>query len=507
MRGAGFLTGLSDAIVADIGGTTCDVGAIVGGFPRFSAVEASVGGIRTNFRMPDVLSVGLGGGSIVRVGSDGVFLSVGPQSVGHRIRVDAIACGGHVLTATDIALAYLAAQGEALPLGDAARLDGLLPSVVAAARDKFRCIIEETIDRVKLSRGDVPVVLVGGGVLVAHGLALAGASKVVVPPHAGCANAIGAAIAQVSAEVDYVASGMHTPADRDRELSAARSRALAGAVAAGGIESTCEVLTVEEIPVSYVPGAVRIRVKAVAELSDDCHVRDVATEGRAEVSVQGETKRQGTAPSEASASDVVYAEPAATPRVCMCTSSAQRAAPPATAAGEATRGTRVLTSGVRVDMDTGDWLLSANDVEAIAIGCGILGTGGGGSVHTGRSRALRSLAEGRTIRVRGLNALSDDARVFPLGFMGAPTVLSEKCPGGTETLSAVRGMEAHTHVTADCVASIEIGGSNGLEPLVLSAATGLPVVDGDGMGRAFSGTADAVVHSVRDAASANGHRR
>ena len=62
---------LKDAIVVDVGGTTTDLGVIQNGFPRESSVAVTIGGVRTNFRMPDVISIGLGGGSIVRVRDDG----------------------------------------------------------------------------------------------------------------------------------------------------------------------------------------------------------------------------------------------------------------------------------------------------------------------------------------------------------------------------------------------------------------------------------------------------
>jgi N-methylhydantoinase A/oxoprolinase/acetone carboxylase beta subunit len=79
MRGAAFLSGLREAVVVDIGGTTTDVGVLVHGFPREAALAADIGGVRTNFRMPDVHSIGLGGGSIVNLPE------VGPQSVGYQL--------------------------------------------------------------------------------------------------------------------------------------------------------------------------------------------------------------------------------------------------------------------------------------------------------------------------------------------------------------------------------------------------------------------------------------
>ncbi|MEI7745813.1 MAG: hydantoinase/oxoprolinase family protein, partial [Chloroflexota bacterium] len=82
MRGACALAGIADALVMDVGGTSTDVGILIDGFPRESAAAIEVGGVRTNFRMPDLISIGLGGGTIVRGAGDGV--SVGPESVGYR---------------------------------------------------------------------------------------------------------------------------------------------------------------------------------------------------------------------------------------------------------------------------------------------------------------------------------------------------------------------------------------------------------------------------------------
>ena len=101
MRGAAYLSGLSDAMVVDVGGTTTDVGQLKLGFPREANSVVKVGGVRTLFRMPDLLSIGLGGGSHVSLDP----LKVGPVSVGYRLMKDAVAFGGTQLTTTDVAIA------------------------------------------------------------------------------------------------------------------------------------------------------------------------------------------------------------------------------------------------------------------------------------------------------------------------------------------------------------------------------------------------------------------
>jgi DUF917 family protein len=129
--------------------------------------------------------------------------------------------------------------------------------------------------------------------------------------------------------------------------------------------------------------------------------------------------------------------------------------------------------------------LDESDIEALAIGAAILGTGGGGNPYIGKLRCLQELRRGKRIRLMTLDELADDARVLSLGGIGAPIVSIEKLPEGGEGLRALRALEAFCGYKVDALISSEIGGGNALEPLITAAAAGIPVVDGDGMGRAF----------------------
>ena len=153
MRGAAFLSGVRDGIVVDVGGTSTDVGALVKGFPREAAVAIELAGVRTNFRMPDVLSIPLGGGSVV----ERVPLRIGPESVGFRLPEEALVFGGETLTTTDLAVA-----GGRAAVGDAAMVEGLERSLVNQVLAEIQTRVETAIDRVKVSYGDMPVILVGG---------------------------------------------------------------------------------------------------------------------------------------------------------------------------------------------------------------------------------------------------------------------------------------------------------------------------------------------------------
>jgi len=125
------------------------------------------------------------------------------------------------------------------------------------------------------------------------------------------------------------------------------------------------------------------------------------------------------------------------------------------------------------------------DLDAIEIGAAILGTGGGGNPYIGKLRCREELKKGRKIPVIPLSELPDDAFVVSLGGIGAPVVGVEKIEEGQECLRALHALEKELDVKVDALISAEIGGANSMEPMLTAAQAGLPVVDGDGMGRAF----------------------
>jgi N-methylhydantoinase A/oxoprolinase/acetone carboxylase beta subunit len=259
MRGAALLAGITDALVVDIGGTTTDVGCLRGGFPRESALSVDIGGVRTNFRMPDVVSVGIGGGSRVSVGV-GDRVSVGPTSVGLHLLSQALVFGGQTLTATDIAVAAGLAD-----IGDRSRVAHLSADLVRRSLAAIKAGIESAIDRITLSADAVPAILVGGGnVLVAAGLD--GVSPLAIPPHHAVANAVGAAIAQAGGEIDRCYS--YDQVGRAAALETARALAIENARSNGAVPATIQVTDVEELPLAYLPGGTtRIRVRAVGEMA------------------------------------------------------------------------------------------------------------------------------------------------------------------------------------------------------------------------------------------------
>jgi N-methylhydantoinase A/oxoprolinase/acetone carboxylase beta subunit len=253
IRGAAFLSGAADALVMDVGGTSTDVGVLVNGFPRESSAAVEIGGIRTNFRMPDLVAIALGGGSILSPSA------VGPTSVGHRLTEEALVFGGATPTLTDAAV--LAGRAQ---IGTHAPNEGLT-ELLEGSLGRADVLFAEAVDMVKTSRGDRPLIVVGGGGTLVPD-ALPGVSEIIRPPHHDVANAIGAAIASVSAQVDRV---FHFGAGgRRAALDDATRQAHEQAVRAGASADAIEIVEVEELPLAYlnVP-AVRMRVKAAGPLS------------------------------------------------------------------------------------------------------------------------------------------------------------------------------------------------------------------------------------------------
>jgi uncharacterized protein len=129
--------------------------------------------------------------------------------------------------------------------------------------------------------------------------------------------------------------------------------------------------------------------------------------------------------------------------------------------------------------------ITSHDLERLAIGAGILGTGGGGNPYLGKVHAQLLLNEGATITIIHPSEIADDALVTSVGFMGAPVVSVERIKRGDEPLVAMRALERHIGKRFNYVIPGEIGGSNSMAPMVTGAQAGVAVIDGDGMGRAF----------------------
>jgi uncharacterized protein len=130
--------------------------------------------------------------------------------------------------------------------------------------------------------------------------------------------------------------------------------------------------------------------------------------------------------------------------------------------------------------------LTVADLADLARGAAFLGTGGGGNPYVGRLMVESAMRDaGRDLELLALADVPDDALVIPTAMMGAPTCIVEKLPRGTEAAASLRLLEKRLGKQAFATMPIEAGGVNSMIPLVVALRLGIPVVDADGMGRAF----------------------
>lgn len=267
IRGAGALSQVDNGIVIDVGGTTSDGGVLVNFFPRESTQAAQIGGVLTNFRMPDVVAVGIGGGTIVRFQNGECEL--GPDSVGYRLKEKAAAFGGDTLTLSDFFLTNNELQIEgsldARDLKETIRKisgEGFLEAL-NAVKHQIQLSVEKLVDKLKTDAKDIPVIACGGGAFLLP-KEIKGASKVLFPEHMEVANAFGACIAQISSEDEIV---INTLQKNEKEaLEKLLSNAKNVLLKNGASESSINVLIKESIPLAYLPGAVKLKVKLCGDL-------------------------------------------------------------------------------------------------------------------------------------------------------------------------------------------------------------------------------------------------
>lgn len=202
--------------------------------------------------MPDVHSIGLGGGSRIHITASG--FTIGPDSVGHAIQTSALVFGGDTLTTTDLAVASELSSLSDLSLPDSSRDNILLTKNQAEAGvHMIKQILENAIDRMKTEPGDITLILVGGGSLIVP-RTLSGVKEIIKPPYHDVANAVGAAIARVSGTVDRVEIPGGLNGTLEEIVERCKHEATAKAVASGAKASSVEVVevTLIQLPVSLI---------------------------------------------------------------------------------------------------------------------------------------------------------------------------------------------------------------------------------------------------------------
>lgn len=130
-------------------------------------------------------------------------------------------------------------------------------------------------------------------------------------------------------------------------------------------------------------------------------------------------------------------------------------------------------------------LMYPENLEDLAVGAAVLGTGGGGDPYIGKLMAIQAIQKYGPVHLISPEELDDEALVVPSAMMGAPTVTVEKIPSGQEIIHAFEALQTYLGNKIDATVSIEVGGLNSTMPFGVAAQMGIPLVDADGMGRAF----------------------
>lgn len=244
--GAGKITGLDNAIVVDIGGTSTDIGMVCNGFPRRSMISAQIGGVALNFPMPDVSALAIGGGSFVTFDPSPV---VGPRSCGKALPTTAMVFGGDRLTMTDVAV-----KAGAMSIGQSARVK-LSEADAIRVMDSVLKSIATKIVKMKGKQTDLPIVVVGGGANICN----VNGFRCLIPEHGDVANAYGAALAEVSGSIDTVVS----LCEREKMLQVLKEKAMEQAVIKGAESRMVRIVDLQVTPYHYMPGNLaRVAIRA-----------------------------------------------------------------------------------------------------------------------------------------------------------------------------------------------------------------------------------------------------
>lgn len=483
MRGASFLcnangvvSGGEPIIVVDVGGTTTDVGMLLAdGFPKHTSSHSYIGGVRTQLSMPEIQSIGLGGGSIISIDRENPskIKSIGPESVGSQITEKAIVFGGDTYTTTDFTLANMnestikKSTNPIVVQADISKVNDTLKStqISSSYASLLKSQLEKVIDKMKVSPDPIKILLVGGGsFIVPDDIQLDGCSEIIKPPYYGVANAIGAAIGKISSTVVEMASinGLDAAAKKDK-LNEVKQKAIDDIVEKGAIRETVSIVNVVNEAIPYVSNLFHIEVKVIGD-----------------VDYSATTSPSGSIPNNLLDTDLVIEQ---RDRSFLKESKLNTS-------DDLPMDIDIRT--YRPNVRDREWLVSEMDLEFIRIGTYILGCGGGGDPYTKALQAKEMVKSGHVMKIIDIKDVPrfvdrlEDIKTVPVAACGSPTVTTEQLQG-YEVLDAFKTLQKHSNMKPSTILSLEIGGANGLQGLLLG---GLPeynlrVIDADLMGRAY----------------------
>jgi len=385
MRGAAYLSGLyaddrtnESSIVCDIGGTTADVGVLLpSGYPRQSLANVSIAGVKINYGMPQVESIGIGGGSIVR--QDGEKVTVGPDSVGYAIKGKALIFAGSTITATDIAVA----SGTRISGHDTlsmSSLSSIATNTIQQAQRSIQRQLERVIDLVKTSPKPLDLIMVGGGSIIAMD-DLEGVRSTIRPPHYDVANAVGAAMSRVSATIDIIQN--ISGSSVKEALVHAAALATEKAIANGADPETITISEQESLPLQYLDNRVRTIVKVVGDFIPHGALVGYISPGEKALEHENEPhlaeKSFQCLEEEAAELDIDAYKPLIQPN----------------------------------EKDGKlEWVVSSTDLDWLCDGCYVLGCGGGGTPYPETLKLKRLLNDGYKFSIMDAEDLEPEARIY-----------------------------------------------------------------------------------------------
>ncbi|PCG97743.1 Protein of unknown function DUF917 [Penicillium occitanis (nom. inval.)] len=442
-----------DVIVVDVGGTTTDTCVLQPtGLPRPAAAFSLLSGARTNFSVPDLRSIGLGGGSLVHVDEETGTVTVGPESVGYQLETRSRIFGGPDLTVTDVVFTKEGAGiGKyAIKPSDAESVK-VSADVIRKVDSAVARLLETVIDETKTEAGPVDIILVGGGTFLVP-LSIQGAGQIYRPNYGHVANAVGAAMARVSHRIDRIVS-VGAESTEEQELSQQCQR------------------TIDEAQAKGVLGPQIVQKTTMALSYSSTRELRIITTAVGDAPFEQSTERNEDV-------DVDSSKPQHEPNRSLNVTENRTIT-----IADPTREAGLYKPSVFA----GKWKLSETDLFFLSEGCGILGCGGGGDPYPSFLSAQSLLRAGESVYVVDPSSISSHGVVPAVGFMGSPDILSERFPSGEELKHSVQSVAQYQNATnaLSGVISLEIGGSNGFRGIQAAAWTHTPVIDADLMGRAY----------------------
>ncbi len=468
MQGASLLCSeINDAIVIDVGGTSTDLGVILNNRVLDYNNDYHIEGVKVKLPSLLVQSIALGGGTLIN--TNGNQVSLHTESVGSQLETKAMVFGGEQLTVTDIAVAL----NPSVTIGDASNLNKLDKNTLDKAN---HLIHDRLVSAVKKLLGSLRVkpktlIMVGGGaILFDHSLLkemFNGLVDVIhLPQHYSSVNAIGSALAKMTGQ--HVELFLNKDKEtKDLVISEAKIKAIKNLVAQGADSLTAKIHSIKEIPIPYLPNnPTQLIITATGTVAQRQRIPLIESEESSSHNHRlDQLLPNNIAPIKIGVDDTEY----------QLLSKSQHYTLPALSPRAPIKNPDIKTE------------LTVQQVDDIALGAAYLGSGGGGDPSWTALMTKNTIQKGHKVHLVDVNQIKDDAVVALVGYIGSPAIAAEKSCGATEVKNAILNMEAHLGRKLDAVIPVEAGGGNALSPFSAAAELGLPVIDGDFMGRAFPG--------------------